>query len=188
MTETTQDIILRGKLMWPKLFKPEPTYGRFETNLLLDADNLKIAQENGLRIKKNEEWGTLFEGYDGSYVKSERNSVSRDGKPIEAPDVYTAKVQPITKEIGIGNGTDATVKSMVKTLDMTGKFMSPAVAMQKHKGYGLYLKAVMIRNLVPYGSDESKDFVEEDGSFVISDDQKKTFDFVQGDDLPFDPE
>ena len=72
MTEKQQDITLRGKLHWGRLWVPDPTYGKYGLDLLLDEENLKVAKENSLRVKHKDDYDkagnvldSIFVGPDG---------------------------------------------------------------------------------------------------------------------------
>ena len=184
--------------MWPKLFKPETTFeDRWVTDLLLDTEGLKNAKAKGLRIKKRDDYGTQFDGYDGSYLNLTRNVANKTkGGDNTPPVVLDAKLSKISQEIDIGNGTDARVRAMVKTRNMSGQEMSPAEAMKEYKGYGLFLTDVMIINLIPYerSDDPENDFVPVEGGFEaaagtdagIVDDSMDWAKPTGGDDSPFD--
>jgi hypothetical protein len=186
MTDEIQIMKLKGKMMYPKLFHPDTRYEpKWTVDLLLDAAGKKQAAAESLRVKKNDNYKDKFDGYDGSYIRVERPVKNRDGVDRDPPVVKDAKVRDVPSSTGIGNGTDAIVRFMVKTKDNKGKEMTPAEVMKLHGGYGMFLTGVQITNLVPYerGSDPDKDFVEEEGTFDVQGDGG--FDFEKGD-MPFD--
>ena len=187
--EKTQILKIKGKLMWPKLHTPDTKFTpKWVTDVLLNAEGLKIARENSLRVKTNEKYKDQFPGYDGSYVQVTRNVTKRDGTDMDPPIVKDAKTRAVPSSVDIGNGTDAYVRFMVKTRDMDGTEMSPAVAMKKHGGYGMLLLGVQILNLVPYErkGNPDIDFVsDDDGSFEFGS-ESGGFEFEKGDDIPFD--
>ena len=161
---------LKGKLMYAKLFQPDTRFDpKWTADVLLDAQGLEEAQKANLRVKKNDKWGDLFDGYDGSYVRVERPTTNFAGEERDPPVVKDAKVRDVPSSTGVGNGTDAYVRFLVKTQDNRGNQMSPAEAHKKYGGYGMFLTGVQIVNLVPYerSSDPDTDFVEEDGDFDI---------------------
>lgn len=187
--DDTKILKLKGKLMWAKLFQPDTAYEhKWVTDLLLDAEGLKIAQENSLRVKTRDSYKDQFEGFDGSYIQLTRPLKKRSGEENDPPLVKDSKTRDVPSSVGIGNGTDAYARFMVKTRDMSGQVMTPAVAMKKHGGYGTMLLGVQIINLVPYerSGDPDVDFVSDDsGSFEVGNDSGG-FDFEKGDEVPFD--
>jgi hypothetical protein len=184
-----QILILKGKLMYPKLFQPDTEYEhRWTVDLLLDAEGIKKANENALRIKKNPKYADQFPGYDGSYLRIDRSVLDKaKGENRDPPTVVDPKTRPVKSTTRVGSGTDARVRFMVKKKDNKGKFLSPSEALSKHGGYGMFLLGVMILNLVEYAgrnSDPDVDFVEtNEGSFSVDD--AGGFDFDKGD-SPFD--
>lgn len=175
---------VKGKLMYARLFRPDTTFeDRWTVDVLLDEEGKKEAEANSLRVKHRDNYKDLFDGYDGSYLRVDRPVTGRDGER-ERPVVKDAKLRDLPVDTGIGNGTDANVRFIVKTMDASGNTMSPAQAMKKYKGYGMFLTGVQILDLVPYerSGDPDLDFVEEDG-FTAGD--TGGFDFEKGDE-PFD--
>lgn len=177
---------LKGKLMWPKLHQPDTKYTpRWTVDLLLDAEGLAEAKTQGLRIKKNNKAGEAryadtYEGYDGSFLRIEKPCKTADGKELDPPAVKNKKLQDITSDTIIGNGTDAYVRFSKKTKNMEGKEMSPAEAMKAYGGYGMFLLGVQVLDLVEYkgAADPDKDFVVEAS--------EGDFDWDNGDENPFD--
>ncbi len=186
MSEDLQILKIKGKLMWPKLFKPDTYFEpRWTVDLLLNEEGKKKAKEETLRVKVNDKYKGLFDGYDGSFIRIERPVTDRKGEERDPPVVKDAKLRDVPSTVGIGNGTDAIARFFVKTRNKQGKIMSPAEAMKSNDGYGMFLTGVQIINLVPYEntSDPETDFIEEDGSFSTGGDGG--FDFEKGDE-PFD--
>lgn len=189
MSDTTI-LKIKGKLMWPKLFTPDTKFTeKWTTDILLNAEGIKIAKENSLKVKNDRDnYKGLFDGYDGSYIKADRPTKKRDGTAVERPAVKDKETRDVPSTVGIGNGTDAYVRVMVKTQDMSGAFMAPAQAMKKQGGYNTMLLGTQILNLVPYESkgNPDVDFVSEDSASFEYGSESGGFDFEKGDDMPFD--
>lgn len=194
MSDDVTVLKLRGKLMYPRVFYPDTMYEhRWTVDLLLDEAGKREAMEQGLRVKMNEKNKDLFDGYDGSFVRIDRPVKDRNGNERERPTVVVynkgmSGPRDVPSDTGIGNGTDAVVRFIVKKQDNTGKVMSPAEAQKKYGGYGMFLTGVQIVNLVPYerSSDPEMDFVEESGSFEVAETTDEgAFDWKEGD-TPFD--
>lgn len=176
----SKSVQIKGKIGYHDIFVPGQMYGKYRVDVLLDAEGLKQAKALSLRVKKLDKYENLYEGYDGSYVRAESAAETKDGKEIPAPRIYDSKAKKITKQIGVGYGSDVILKAAIKTQDMTRKELSPAEVMKKWGGYGLMFNALQILNLVEY--EGSKDFVPaEEGTFSASD---EGFNFDEGDDLP----
>lgn len=184
MSDDILIVKITGKLMYPKLFHPDTRYeDKWTTDVLLDEAGKKKAQEEGLRVKVNDKWKDEFKGYDGSFIRAERpcNQVKRetleDGSirelkvPRERPTVKDINARDVPSSVGIGNGTDAVVRFIVKTRNKNGKVMTPAEAQKEYGGYGMFLTGVQVLNLVPYErtTDPDTDFVKEEGSFSVDD-------------------
>jgi hypothetical protein len=188
MSEAPTTLKIKGLLMWPKIFQPDTKFDdKWTLDLLLDKEGLATAKEHGLRISKKRKDGTVpyadqFDGYDGSYLRIQKNCKDRNGKPMDPPKVkdVTGKVD-VDPDTGIGNGTKANVLFMIKRRDMNGSEMSLAEAMKKYNGYGMLLLGVQIIDLVEYEGES--DFVEEEGSF-----KAEEADIFEngGDNLPFE--
>lgn len=192
MTEKEQDNLilkLKGRLMWPKIFKPDSfkpkgsttPVVRWTTDLLLDGESLAKAQEEQLRIRKIDKNGKamyegLYEGYDGSYLRLERGVTSRAGKEMDPPKVIDAALRPVNPNILIGNGSVAAVRFLVQNGD-------PSV-IEEFGGYKGYLLGVQILELVEFDReiDPEKDFVEE-GSGIEDNDEN---DFTAESEDPFE--
>lgn len=178
---------MEGLLIYPKVFQPDTMFDeKWTTDLLLDADGVKEAKENNLRVKHKEKYADLFDGYDGSFLKIEKPTRKRDGSENDRPIVKAANGRTdVPVDTSIGNGTRAKVRFTLKTKDMYGKELSPAEVMKKWGGYGMYLTGVQILDLVEYERtvDPETDFVEEDGSFEIDQNSvdNQVFDFDEGD-------
>lgn len=192
MTDSNINITkIKGKLMWPKLFKPDTAYDhRWTVDVLLDAEGLKDARAKNLRVKVKDSYKDLFDGYDGSYVNAARAVFNKTKNADNTPPVVKdSKLRIINQEIDMGNGTDGIVRGMVKTRNMRGIEMSPAEAQKEFGGYGLFLTDVMIVNLVPYEreTDPETDFVPVEGGFEAPTDAPESFvDKFMDDEVPFD--
>jgi hypothetical protein len=180
----------KGKLMWPKLFHTDTKFKKkWTTDLLLDENELKRAKEENLRVKFNKKYVDQFDGYDGHYIRLDREETTAKGEKRQPPVVKDKNIRDVPPDISIGNGTDAIVRFMLKTMDEDGNVMSPAVAQKKYKGYGGLLTGVQIINLVEFerSSDPDTDFVQEEGSYSAHASSDGGFEIAKGED-PFDDE
>lgn len=173
---TDNSITITGKAGWNYLFNPDPKFNKYRLDLLLDKEGIAQAKKLNLRIKTYDGYKDLFDGFDGSYIRAET-----DGETKNPPRIYDAKAKKLKESVGVGHGSDVILKAGVKTYDFTSKKqLSPAEAQKKWGGYGLFLNAVQITNLIKY--EGNSDFVPTDGSF--SSEETGEFSFDEGDPLP----
>ena len=144
----------KGRAAWPKIARPDPKYGNFNTQLVMsekegaalyemakdffvDEYGLKKAEKATLPIKKDE---------DGTYVL--KVSSKKAPKLVDRLGQMIPKAQ--AEEMRIGSGTVMKLKGAFKI---------------KNDGSGVtaYFDAVQIIELVEFGSDAG--FGVEEGSF-----------------------
>lgn len=187
---------MKGKMMWPKLFTPDNAFNstKWTLDLLLDKEGLKVAKENQLKVrkvqfnKKTQETSTpysdMFDGFDGSYLRITRPTHKASGEAVDPPIVKDSSLRDFPSNVGIGNGSEAYVRFLVKNRD-------PSV-LEEHGGYTGYLLGVQILDLVEYegssSSDPDSDFISEDEGFKFEDKENDGgFNWEKGD-SPFDPD
>lgn len=181
-SQQSDAVKIKGKLMWPKLFTPDTSYEhKWTTDVLLDKEGLKEAKAMSLRVKHNPKYEGLFDGYSGDYIRVERTIKDRAGEERTRPIVKDKALRDFPSTTMIGNGTDAYVRFFIKTGDAKGNEMSPAEAMKKYEGYGMFLLGVQILDLVPYEKKDASGFDREEDPSDSSD----GFDEINGDELPF---
>lgn len=157
--------VFTGLIMYPKLHKTDSYKGsvpRWTLDLLLNVEELKRAKAMNLRVKKIKRDGSapyadMFEGYDGSFLRLTKNSVTHDGRSMEPPKVLDENRNVVDPTAyAIGNGTLAKVKVYVS------RDLSPE-DFKEFGGYKSYMNAVRVMKLVPYASagfSDDPDFVE----------------------------
>jgi hypothetical protein len=180
--------VFSGLLMYCKLHEPDTYKGqsRWTVDLLLDAEELKRAKDMKLRIKKvgkngKAAYADMFTGYDGSFLRLTKNTMTRAGATMEPPKLLDEQGRAVNpKQYAIGNGTAAKVKVFVQREISKEEFV-------EFGGYKPYLNAVRIKKLIPYtpgGFEADPDFIE---SNATPDAGTATagFDWDKGD-APFD--
>lgn len=185
---------MTGKIMYPKLFRPDQSFNnpRWTLDLLLNEEELKIAKENKLRVKKTRvskqtgeasvPYADMFDGYDGSYIRIERPTHKANGEATDPPAVKDTKLRDIPSNTNVGNGSEANVRFLVKNSDPE--------AITKYGGYGMYLLGVQITDLKEFemSSDPEVDFIAEDSGFEVTSEESGSapFDYEKGDSPDFD--
>lgn len=135
---TNKIVYLTGSLKWAKLITPDDKYGgSWQVDLYPDTDSLKTFKNLNLEltVREDKETGEPF-------VKLRRpcqKILKGELVNFDPPKVIDADNKPIGKDVGIGNGSKATVKIVT--------FPTP-------KGNGHRLEAVQITDLVEYKKTE----------------------------------
>ena len=151
--------VIQGKAYWASVMRPNTTFdsdGVWTVDVSLDAKNKKIAEGDKLTIKNK--------GDDrGDYVTVRRNVRRKDGSFNKAPQVMDSK-KSVMKETLIGNGSEVSV--LYTTYDWEFKGRS---------GTNADLRAIQVKNLVPYQNDTEDAFDVVPDGFVSEEDEEISF-------------
>ena len=151
--------VIQGKAYWASVMRPNTTFdsdGVWTVDVSLDAKNKKIAEGDKLTIKNK--------GDDrGDYVTVRRNVRRKDGSFNKAPQVMDSQKR-VMKETLIGNASEISV--LYTTYDWEFKGRS---------GTNADLRAIQIKNLVPYQNDTEDAFDVVSDGFVSEEDEEISF-------------
>ena len=151
--------VIQGKAYWASVMRPNTTFdsdGVWTVDVSLDAKNKKIAEGDKLTIKNK--------GDDrGDYVTVRRNVRRKDGSFNKAPQVMDSQKR-VMKETLIGNGSEVSV--LYTTYDWEFKGRS---------GTNADLRAIQVKNLVPYQNDTEDAFDVVPDGFVSEEDEEISF-------------
>ena len=151
--------VIQGKAYWASVMRPNTTFdsdGVWTVDVSLDAKNKKIAEGDKLTIKNK--------GDDrGDYVTVKRNVRRKDGSFNKAPQVMDSQKR-VMKETLIGNGSDVCV--LYSTYDWEVNGLS---------GTNADLRAIQVKNLVPYQNDTEDAFDVVSDGFVSEEDEEISF-------------
>ena len=151
--------VIQGKAYWASVMRPNTTFdsdGVWTVDVSLDAKNKKIAEGDKLTIKNK--------GDDrGDYVTVKRNVRRKDGSFNKAPQVMDSQKR-VMKETLIGNGSEVSV--LYTTYDWEFKGRS---------GTNADLRAIQVKNLVPYQNDTEDAFDVVPDGFVSEEDEEISF-------------
>ena len=151
--------VIQGKAYWASVMRPNTTFdsdGVWTVDVSLDAKNKKIAEGDKLTIKNK--------GDDrGDYVTVKRNVRRKDGSFNKAPQVMDSQKR-VMKETLIGNASEISV--LYTTYDWEFKGRS---------GTNADLRAIQIKNLVPYQNDTEDAFDVVSDGFVSEEDEEISF-------------
>lgn len=187
MAEKSTIVAIKGKAMYAKVVRPDTKYApKWVVDILLDAEGIELAKKHKIRTRKSSinkktqqvrtPYENLYEGYDGTYIRTERFTHKQDGTPIDPPFVVDSKKRNVPSSVQIGNGSDVKVQVLVKNRNLE--------ALEEYGGFGTLFLGIMIINLVPYdGAGADDGFEEEVGGFEISD--APTPDSSLDDEMPF---
>ena len=151
--------VIQGKAYWASVMRPNTTFdsdGVWTVDVSLDAKNKKLAEGDKLTIKNK--------GDDrGDYVTVRRNVRRKDGSFNKAPQVMDSQKR-VMKETLIGNGSEVSV--LYTTYDWEFKGRS---------GTNADLRAIQVKNLVPYQNDTEDAFDVVPDGFVSEEDEEISF-------------
>ena len=151
--------VIQGKAYWASVMRPNTTFdsdGVWTVDVSLDAKNKKISEGYKLTIKNK--------GDDrGDYVTVRRNVRRKDGSFNKAPQVMDSQKR-VMKETLIGNGSEVSV--LYTTYDWEFKGRS---------GTNADLRAIQVKNLVPYQNDTEDAFDVVPDGFVSEEDEEISF-------------
>ena len=151
--------VIQGKAYWASVMRPNTTFdsdGVWTVDVSLDAKNKKIAEGDKLTIKNK--------GDDrGDYVTVRRNVRRKDGSFNKAPQVMDSQKR-VMKETLIGNASEISV--LYTTYDWEFKGRS---------GTNADLRAIQVKNLVPYQNDTEDAFDVVPDGFVSEEDEEISF-------------
>ena len=151
--------VIQGKAYWASVMRPNTTFdsdGVWTVDVSLDAKNKKIAEGDKLTIKNK--------GDDrGDYVTVRRNVRRKDGSFNKAPQVMDSQKR-VMKETLIGNASEISV--LYTTYDWEFKGRS---------GTNADLRAIQVKNLVPYQNDTEDAFDVVSDGFVSEEDEEISF-------------
>lgn len=151
--------VIQGKAYWASVMRPNTTFdsdGVWTVDVSLDAKNKKIAEGDKLTIKNK--------GDDrGDYVTVKRNVRRKDGSFNKAPQVMDSQKR-VMKETLIGNASEISV--LYTTYDWEFKGRS---------GTNADLRAIQVKNLVPYQNDTEDAFDVVSDGFVSEEDEEISF-------------
>ena len=151
--------VIQGKAYWASVMRPNTTFdsdGVWTVDVSLDAKNKKIAEGDKLTIKNKGD-------YRGDYVTVRRNVRRKDGSFNKAPQVMDSQKR-VMKETLIGNGSEVSV--LYTTYDWEFKGRS---------GTNADLRAIQVKNLVPYQNDTEDAFDVVPDGFVSEEDEEISF-------------
>ena len=151
--------VIQGKAYWASVMRPNTTFdsdGVWTVDVSLDAKNKKIAEGDKLTIKNK---GDVR----GDYVTVRRNVRRKDGSFNKAPQVMDSQKR-VMKETLIGNGSEVSV--LYTTYDWEFKGRS---------GTNADLRAIQVKNLVPYQNDTEDAFDVVPDGFVSEEDEEISF-------------
>jgi len=144
-------IFFQGKCKWARVLLPDVEFKNWNIHVYLDAKS--VAKFRELQEEKDGVSGILNElrnDEDGDYVIFRRPMFKNFGKgdePLQPPEVIDHEGRPMPKTIGIGNGSDVTIKCELYTYTKPYK-----------KGFGkaFRMTGVKVDNLVPFERSDLK--------------------------------
>lgn len=150
------EVFFQGKASWPKLVVPDREYKNWNVKVHLTPESYNKFMD--LKETKGETEGILNEvkkDEDGYFVVFKRPTEKTWKGKLEKllpPILLDAEGRPMNTDIGIGNGSDVTVKCEYYTYNKPFG--------RKGRGSAIRMIAVRVDNLVPYSRgdfDESKE-------------------------------
>ncbi len=157
MTKFKDAIVLSGKAQWAKVHAPDSMSDKYQIDVFLDPDSLKLADKVGLTLKEK----------DGTFVTA---------KSKKAPVVVDKDRHTIPPSQMVGNGSQVSIKVTPFEYDFKGQ-----------RGITAILQAVKVLTLVDYAAGAEDEFTPRTAADPFADVGKLEDDlgsFVEDDDIP----